>query len=315
MRLWMVIALLGVASGCLSADKREPSGDGETGTPTADTGAEPDDSGRLDSGDSGEETDTGETGGVEPSAPVMTSFSTTQDDDEIVVSFTAEDADGDLDGGMLDLEIDGDARTFAIGDELASWDGQTGEVRLGFNDCRRGGSVDVVGSVSDASGLSSEQGQDTVTLEGTVVLMAEGDEPDYGSISEATWYCGSISETDPTEHATSPWYGTANGDYDRLYALSGTLPRSGEWAFELSWDDETADYDLHLLVLYVPASGSYSYTHATWSTARVGTSETMSYTLDVTDDNVSNYYLYQVYVSGWDGPAGDYVLEVTPPSL
>lgn len=207
-------------------------------TGTSDDTATPDDTGDPD--DSGDDTVESPAG----TAPTLQSFSVSDVAGDLVIAFGASDADGDLEGGSLEVAVDGRTSTFAIPDALTTWTGSAGSVRITTTTGGCGGeSYDVVGSVVDAGGHRSATRSDSVTVgSGAPGVTA----PEVGDTLDDLFQLGTISA--PYTICGDAWGAGNDGvgytaDFDSLYL---TVGESGFWTFELTWEAAGSDYDFLL---------------------------------------------------------------------
>jgi hypothetical protein len=198
-----------------------------------------------DSGSSADtSTDSSDTGSGSGSPPALDSFSVSEVAGDLVVLFGAHDPDGDLEGGALELLVNGQSSTFLIPDALDQWTGTSGTVRITTTVGGCGGqSYSVTGSVQDELGHRSTTRSDTVTVgagaPGTTV-------PEVGDTLDDLAQLGTI--TAPHTICGDAWGGGNDGtaytaDLDSLYFTVGA---TGVWTFELTWESTADDYDLVL---------------------------------------------------------------------
>ena len=259
---------------------------GDTAEDTADSGDEPTDSGSEDTADTA--TDTAPPA---PSAPSLDALGVTEAGDVLVVSVTASDLDGDLDGGVITLDVDGVVTAYAISSGVTTWDGATATVELPFSACEHGDTWAISATVADVSGLSSATSTTAATISGTSYRFAEsGDTPsdalNLGTVTAGTYICGDIDRA-----VGHKFYIGSDLDY-----VSFQVDTSGTWTMRVTWDDATADEDL-----YVYDTSGAEMGFAEDHTAAQPESLTMSLT------SGTDYY---AWVGGWALPATNYVLEI-----
>lgn len=225
---------------------RSPYGDedpnDDSGTDDSDEPTEPDD---TDVPTVPEDTDPPEDTGEPappPSAPVITSLVATDLTDVVEVAFSFTDADGDVEGGILSLTVDGNVHDLVVPDDLDVYNPK-GASRVLFErgDCDAGTTFAVDAVLSDVAGLSSKPANDSVLLGGWAAELSEAGElsstsTDIGSGSPPMQLCGTI-------HTASNDGKSYTGDMDWA---TFTPTTSGTWTFDLTWDNALGDYDLHL---------------------------------------------------------------------
>jgi len=210
--------------------------------PPADTGASDDTASTTDTGsDTGPDSETGSTTG---SAPTLDSFVVSEVAGDLVIAFGASDDDDDLDGGSLEVDVNGRTSTFAIPDALASWTGSAGTVRITTTTGGCGGATyTVTGSVVDEAGRHSATRSDSVTVgSGAPGTTA----PEVGDTIDDLVQIGTI--TAPYTICGDAWGAGNDGlgytaDFDSIYL---TVGQTAVWTFELTWEAAGSDYDFIL---------------------------------------------------------------------
>ena len=283
------LGLLVTLTGCqasLHALNRGPSGsNGHPGT--GDTGTH--DTGTHDTGSQ----DTGSSQGHPPS---LDSFSVSSTGTDVVVLFSASDADGDLSGGKIDLTVNGTGSSYRIPGDLDSWNGTSGTVKIpvpGSGSCDAT-VYSVSGTLQDASGLrsTSRSGQTTVSGSGGVPIDEIGDDgsaQDLGTLNPPVTLCGDIwgASNDGTAYTS---------DFD---VVMFTVGAQGTWNFSLTWSSTGDDYDMHLWdVNDTSAPVVYSETD--------GPTQPEAFAWPVLTGE--QYYLD---VGAWSGSGGSYAITIT----
>ncbi len=256
----------------------EDSGDGSSG---GDGGSG--DGGDGGSGGSGD-------GGAAESAPTLSTVSASEVGSRVEVDFVVEDADGDLNGGVVFLTVDGSVTPLDIPSDLDSFsDGGTSTASFPFEPCDVDSSMSIDVQVEDAGGNASSERGDTVTIStaGTTVAEMGDDTSSYtvlGGVTPPSVICGNIYRA-----ANSGGY--YDGDVDVLQLRAGS---GGTWAFTLDWSASGSDYDIYLY--------SSSWGLLAWS-ADESTSSPEAFT-----SNLSSSSTYYLVIGGWSGSAGDWQL-------
>ncbi len=232
--------------------------------------------------------------------PVLSLLSASESSNQVNISFVASDEDDDIEGGSLDLTVGALSYSISIPDQLNSWSAGVGTVLLDFDDCDRGTSTTVTGTVLDSTGRSSGQGTDIFTPSGLSLRPSEGgdDETTAYDITDASgtlYICGNIASTSDED-----WFIIDGDGLDDAYST---------WSFSLTWTDTASDLDLYLM-----------YWHNLWGWSEFASDidhhayqpATISYELRKAE-NAESYWDYYVYVAGYSGAATDYVLRVNAP--
>ena len=261
------------------------SGSGSSGSGSGGSGSSGSGSGDSGSGDDGGSSDDGGSGS---SAPTLSDLSNTSSGPDVLVSFVADDADDDIEGGELILDADGTMLSYMIPDDLESWtQGSTSTAGInvtGMGDCDST-SFSITAQVEDRAGNASSSLSTTASVTGdgvqTTEVADDWTEENIGTVAKGDTLCGSVWTTG---NNGSTW----TGDVDVLYFQASG---SGSWKFTLSWSG-SADYDLALF----DGAGNVVASDARESNTSPETIQT-----NITNGN--NYYLF---VGGWSGATGDW---------
>ena len=271
----------------------------DTGDTGADTAADSADSAADTALDTGIDTavdsadsaaDTALDTGTAPSAPTVVAFSTTEGATDLTLAVELADVDGDLDGGLLTVDVDGVTTSYALAGGVESWDGATATVRLAFTPCQHGETWTITVTATDAAGLTSADSAAPVTLSGTSYTYSETgdtylDALDLGVVSPGTFICGDIDRA-----VGHKFYMGSDLDW-----LAFTPDTDGRWTISLTWDDTSADEDLELMdSMTTDLAAANDHTGAQ--------PEEVAYVLAAGTD-------YYAWVGGWTLPATSYVVE------
>ncbi len=258
--------------------------DAETDTDT-DTDSDSDTDTDTDA-DSDSDSDTDTDPGFQ--APSLISFEARDLTDRIDVAFRVTDPDNDIDGGSLELIVDGTPFDLVIPGDIDVWN-PAGEsiVSIPINVCDSG-SHTFAGRVTDNRGLTSSQMSDSVSLGGDAVIVPEtGDDSlsatDAGLIAPPTYICGDL-------YAASNDSEGYTGDQDWIVVEPST---SGLWTFTLTWSDLASDYDLHIYDEFGPVANSI---------------QDGSLQPESVDTYMWSGSYYYIIVAGWNGNGGDWTL-------
>jgi len=269
---------------------------GDTGTDTAvdsadsaaDTALDTGTDTAVDSADSA--ADTALDTSTVPSAPTVVALATTEGSTDLTLAVELADVDGDLDGGVLTVDVDGVTTSYALAGGVESWDGATATVRLAFTPCQHGETWTITVAATDATGLTSADSTAPVTLSGTSYTYSESgdtypDALDLGVVSPGTFICGDIDRA-----VGHKFYMGSDLDW-----LAFTPDADGRWTISLTWDDTSADEDLELMdAMTTEIQAANDHTGAQ--------PEEVSYVLAAGTD-------YYAWVGGWTLPATSYVVE------
>ena len=143
---------------------------------------------------------TGETGLVEEGAPRVTSLEVQVLWDAIVLEFTLEDDDGDLDGGSLAWSDDGvNFTALTIGGQLDTWNSANGEGTLVLPGIDRVcGKVDIEETFTlrptDAAGLTGADADVDMTVDVHDLDSVDRRSSTIGVVTAPALICGTIEE-------------------------------------------------------------------------------------------------------------------------
>ena len=269
----------------------------------------------VDTSDTGD-VDTSDTGTdvvINGSAPVLQNISAADLGAQVSVSFTATDADNDLNGGTFELTVNGGTTAYDIPGSLATWDGSSGTGTIRFATPSTGGgsgcsgssaTLSIRGLVEDNAGERSGQKSTTLNIGGnggggiptTEVGNGLDNVFDGGTNPVPCTFAGTIDQT-----------GAGNGYADLdIIAFAVTSPGTG---LDLTWNSSGSDFDLYLFdssgfLLLGLFEGDMNFAPPLASGINEGmTPEHLSVALSPGE-------IYYAMVGGWDGPAGSYSLTI-----
>jgi len=214
--------------------------------------------------------------------PVIEELSLGYRYDGIVILVTVSDVDADVEGGVVQVADGKSLTTFAIPDEVMSWDPKTGEVRVKYrpDDFCDGVDRAVRISVVDAVGNVSGDAPISIDIFGVGKLVETGTyTTPVGLIEVPAIFCGEATD-----------------DYDSD-AVDFRIPSPGPYELTLGWELE-ADLDLWLYDEYYSINQSVSF--------------------DLTpperiDENLAASITYQFEVSWYDGVTTDWSVLIEGP--
>jgi hypothetical protein len=270
-----------------TGDEGDGGGSGSGSSGSGSSGSGSGDSGSGDEGDDGGSSDGGGSSSSS-SAPTLSDLSTTSSGPDVVVSFVADDADDDIEGGELLLDADGTMLSYMIPDDLESWtQGSTSTAGIsvtGMGDCDSS-SFSITAQVEDRAGNASSSLSTTASVSGdgvqTTEVADDWTEENIGTVAKGDTLCGNIWTTG---NNGSDW----TGDVDVMYFQASG---SGSWKFTLSWSG-TADYDLALF----DGAGNLVASDARESNTSPESVQT----------NITNGSYYYLFVGAWSGATGDW---------
>ena len=217
---------------------------------------------------------------------------------KLQVSFIADDPDHDLEGGSLELTLNGTLYSLRIPTDLDVWSpGGTSIVTFPFSaDPCTETTVTASGYLIDDEGLSSTTRSDNTIVAGggTGFVAEDGDTLDemssIGELSAPTNLCGDIwgASNDGASY-------TSDIDFVGFHVTSAVT-----LTFSLTWDDIGSDYDLALIYddwLFGWSYLNYSETDGTTQPER----------FVVTLEAYTTYYLR---VGAWSGKASNWQVTV-----
>lgn len=265
-------------------------GGGDGGGGTGDGGGGTGDGGGG-SGDGGG--GTGDGGGGS-SAPSLSGVVASEGTGRIEVSFQASDADGDLEGGVLRLTVDGSTMNLDIPGDISDWRGSgTSTHYVDLDPCEAGSRKTFELQLFDASGLSSATQSTALTLSGTAINLTERgdagttDTENLGELAPGTVLCGNMDAA--SNNGTS-----YTGDLD-FVKFSPTA--SGNRTFVLTWDAASGDYNMSL----------FNEAVTTWlaDASTAGTTQPERFTY-----NGVAAQTYVLRIAGASGGTGDYIVTI-----
>ena len=234
--------------------------------------------------------------------PVLSLISASGTGDQVQVSFVASDEDGDIEGGSLEVTVGALPYSLSIPDDLDSWSAGVGSVLLDFDDCDRGTSTLVSGTVVDSTGRTSAGGSDTFTPSGTALRPSDGGD-DYTTAYD-------ITDSSGTVYVCGNTASTSDQDW---FLIDGEVLSAGGWSFSLTWTDTASDLDLYLAWWHSYYDWNYGWDgpmsdidHHAYQPATISHALTNSSTATPTT-------AYYVYVTHYSGSPTDYVLRVSAP--
>jgi len=226
-------------------------------------------------------------------APQLGGLSIADNSGLLSVSFSASDADGDLNGGQAVLTVDGETFRFNIpGDLDAFQDGGTSRLSADFGMCGLGYEVSVSLQVTDSRGNPSTTVTDSHEPINSGFRMdssssddlGDGMGLDVGAIS-STIVCGNLYQVVESSYS---------GDTDYVI-FSASASRN--YTFRLAWDEGGADYDMWIYDLAWGLEEDSDISSTLGGPATVTT-----YLYSGTE--------YYVQIAGWSGNAGDWTLQI-----
>ena len=119
--------------------------------------------------DSDADSDTG------ASAPTINGLTLTEVGEEVDLAIVITDSDGDVEGGILTVSIDGERTEYAMPAGLSSWDASSGTatVRAPFAPCQHGTTLSITAIAEDEAGHASEPAERPLSLSGTSLSVLE----------------------------------------------------------------------------------------------------------------------------------------------
>ncbi|MEL6344012.1 MAG: hypothetical protein AAFV53_12910 [Myxococcota bacterium] len=273
----------------LASDEEDVQNDDDDNVVTDDEGEAQDDPDDPD--DPAEEEQEEETDPEVPDVddpPVLESMTVSDNAGILTIEFVADDLDGDLDGGVVQMTIDGVAYRLNIPGDLDVWaPGGTSSVGLDFGMCVLPTQFDVSMSVEDTTALRS----DSLTTSHNPVRS--------GLVVDSTSYDAGMSTIYDIGALTGPvtvcGYLGSSDEYTEQDFVGFTVSTGGSRDFSLTWDTGD-DIDLYLL-------DYETNTELTQSFNDNATPEFFSYALT----SGREYYLS---IAGWEADGSNWMLTI-----
>jgi hypothetical protein len=202
-------------------------GDSLPDTDLVDTEADTDTDADSDTDtDTDTDVDTDTDGGVDPSAPVVVSFTPTLAAPGIVVDFLLANTGNDITGGHVYVDVNGTMHDFLIPTDIPGWHAaQENVLVVPIADMCQGGTYDVTFTVADFGGHTSIPEHASFVLDGIGTWNESADPVDFGVLGvDAEGLCGVLE--DDTDDDT----------------VLFQVPVAGDYIVSLAWDT-TADID------------------------------------------------------------------------